>query len=106
MSPPLPRWSGTYMVNVEETRLAATRVRLAAARDNLTAYCLAKLGVWPRLATVQAVPNADENDVAEKQEKKDKKLLKRKLLAPKDGWLDKKVSSCTPFGTYTACSNT
>ena len=78
------------MVNVEETRLAATRARLAAARDSLAAYSLAKLGAKPRSATVQAVPKADEDHVAEKQEKKDKKLLKRKLSAPKDGWLDKR----------------
>jgi hypothetical protein len=78
------------MVNVEETRLAAARGRLAAARDSLTAYSLAKLGAGPQAATVLAVPKVDEDDAAEKQEKKDKKLLKRKLPAPKDGWLDKK----------------
>ena len=73
------------MVNVEETRLTRARVRLAAARDSLTAYSMAKLGFGPRAAAVQAVPKADEDDVAEKQEKKDKKLLKSKLPAPKDG---------------------
>jgi len=72
------------MVNVKETRLVVTRVRLAAARDSLTAYSLAKLGAGPRGDAVQAVPKADEDDVAEKHKKKDKKLLKRKLPSPKD----------------------
>jgi hypothetical protein len=76
------------MVSVEEACLDGARVRLAAARDRLTAYTLAKLGSGPRATIVHAVPNSD---VAEKQEKNDKKLLKRKLLAPKDDWLDKKV---------------
>ncbi len=37
-----------------------------------------------------ANPKAEDDEAAEKQEKKDKKLLKIKLPAPKDGWLDKK----------------
>jgi hypothetical protein len=85
------------MVSVEEARLNGARVRLAAARDSLTAYSLAKLGSRPRKAAVPAVPKSDEEDVAEKQKKKDKKLLKRKLLAPKDSWLDKK---CTILHIY------
>ncbi len=78
------------MASVEEARLNGARVRLAAARDSLTDYSLAKLGSGPRATAAPAVPKSDEDDAAEKQEKKDKKLLKRKLPAPKDGWLDKK----------------
>ncbi len=78
------------MVSVEEARLNGARVRLAVARDRLTAYSLAKLGTGPRATTVNAVSKSDEDDVAEKQEKKYKKLLKKKLHAPKDGWLDEK----------------
>ena len=55
-----------YMVNVEETRLNGARDRLAAARDNLTAYSLAKLGFGPRATAIPAVPMSDEDDVAEK----------------------------------------
>ncbi len=73
------------MVSVEEAHLNGARVRLAAARDSLTAYSLAKLGSWPRATTVHSVPKSDEDDVAEKHEKKDKMLLKRKQPAPKDG---------------------
>jgi len=75
------------MVNVEETRLAATGVRLVAARDSLTAYSLAKLGDGPRSTTIQAVPKADEDDVAEKQEKKDKKLRSQEEAASAQGRL-------------------
>ena len=32
----------------------------------------------------------DEDEAEEKTEKKEKKFLKRKLLAPNAGWLDKK----------------
>ena len=78
------------LASVEEARLNGARARMAAARDSLTAYSLAKLGSGPKAAAAPAVPKTDEDDAAEKQEKKDKKLLKRKLPAPKDGWLDKK----------------
>jgi len=94
------------MVNVEETRLTRARVQLAAARDSLTAYPLPKLGSRPRAFAAQAVPKAGEDDVAEKQEKKDEKLSKRKLPAPKDGWLDKKVLYCIPSVIGIACSIT
>ena len=63
-------------------------MQLAAARDSLTAYSLARLGFGPRATAVHAVPKAAEDDVAENQGNKDKKLLKRKLTAPKNGWLD------------------
>jgi hypothetical protein len=53
------------MVNVEETRLIGARVRLAVARDSLTAYSLATLGYGPRAAAVSAVPKSDEDDIAE-----------------------------------------
>ncbi len=63
-------------------------MRLAAARDSLTAYSLANLGFGPRSTAVPAIPKSDEDDITEKQEKKGKKLLKRKLPAPTDGCMD------------------
>ena len=70
------------MVNAEETCLNRARVRLAAARDGLAAYSLAKFGSGPRAVAIHAVPKADEDYVAEKHEKKDKKLPKRKPPSP------------------------
>jgi hypothetical protein len=55
------------IMSVQEARLNGARVRLATARDSLTAYSLAKLGFGPRATTVFAVPKSDEDDVAEKQ---------------------------------------
>ncbi len=54
------------MVSVEEARLNGARVRLAAARDSLTAYSLAKLGSRPRAATALVVPKSNEDDIVEK----------------------------------------
>jgi hypothetical protein len=72
--------------NVEEARLNGARARLATARDRLAACTIATRGVVATRATVvPAVLSPDEDEVAEKQEKKDKKILKRKLPAPKDG---------------------
>ena len=72
--------------NVEEARLNGSRARLATARDRLAACTIATRGVVATRATVvPAVLSPDEDEVAEKQEKKDKKILKRKLPAPKDG---------------------
>ncbi len=73
------------MTNVEEARLNGARVRLNAAVDRLTAYSLAILGSVLRAATTHLAVTKDEDEVAEKLEKKEKKLLKRKLPAPKDG---------------------
>ena len=78
------------MASVEEARLNGARVRLNAAVDRLTAYSLAKLGSGPRAAAAHPAVAKDEDEAAEKLEKKEKKLLKRKLPAPKDGLLDKK----------------
>ena len=78
------------MASVEEARLNGARVRLNAAVDRLTVYSLAKLGSAPRAAGTHPAVTKDEDEAAEKLEKKEKKLLKRKLPAPKDGWLDKK----------------
>jgi hypothetical protein len=76
--------------NVDEARLNEARVQLAAARDSLATYSVAKLGSAPRTAVVLAISKSDDDEVAGKYEKKDKKMLKRKRLAPKDGRLDKK----------------
>jgi hypothetical protein len=78
------------MTNFDEARLNGARVRLSAAKDSLATYSLTKLGFAPRSTEVHVIPKSDDDKVAEKQEKEDKKMLKRKLPAPKDGWLDKK----------------
>ena len=77
------------MTNVEEARLNGARVRLAAARDILATYSVAKLGSAPRTAAGPAIPKADDDEAAKNQTKKDKKVLKRKR---KDGWLEKNAS--------------
>jgi hypothetical protein len=75
---------------VDEARLNRARVRLSAARDSLATYSGAKFGSAPRTAAVLAIPKSDDEEVAETQEKKDKKMRKRKLTMPKDNWLYKK----------------
>ena len=52
--------------NVAEARLNGARVRLAAARESLTTYSVAKLGSTPRTAAVHAIPNSDDDEVTEK----------------------------------------
>ncbi len=64
-------------------------MRLAAARGSLATYSVVKVESAPRTAAVPAVPKSDNDEVLEKQKKKDNKMLKRKVLAPNDGWLDK-----------------
>jgi hypothetical protein len=39
---------------------------------------------------LHAIPKIGEDEAKEKRERKDGKQFKRKLPAPKDGWLDKK----------------
>ncbi len=67
---------------VEVARLNNARQRLAAATENLRVFSVAKFGATPR----SAKPKDKEDAPVEK----DKKQLKRKLLALKDGWLDQK----------------
>ena len=52
-------------------------------------YSVAILGSSSRTAAWPAI-KVDEDEAERRREKKDEKLLKRKLLVPKDGWLDKK----------------
>ena len=75
---------------VEEARLNGARARMAVARDSLATFSVSVFGALPRTATVPSIPKMGENEAEERREKKPTKLLKRKLLAPKDGWLDKK----------------
>jgi hypothetical protein len=58
------------MANDEEARLSGARVRLNAAVDKLTAYSLAKLGSVPRAAAAHPAVAKDEDEAAEKLEKR------------------------------------
>jgi len=75
--------------SVEEARLNGARARLTTSRDSLTTFCVAIFGSSPRTVAWLAV-KVDEDEAEEKRERKDGKLLERKLLAPNDGWLDTK----------------
>ena len=74
---------------VEEARLNGARARLSAARESLATYSVAILESSSRTAAWHAI-KVHEDEAKEKREKKDKKLLRRKLPTPKDGWLGKK----------------
>ena len=72
---------------VEEARLNGARARLAAAREALSQYGIARYGASaPQAAGIASVKVEDEDA----DEKKEQRMLKRKLPAPKDGWKDLK----------------
>jgi hypothetical protein len=76
--------------SVKEALLNGARARLFNARDSLAIFSVAFLGSSPRAIVGHAIPKMNEDEVEEIREKKNNKLLKRKLPSPKDGWLDKK----------------
>ena len=66
----------------EEARLSTARGRLQIARADLAAYGVAIHGASAPVITSAASVKIDDDDAAEKKELR---LLKRKLPAPKDG---------------------
>ena len=81
-------------VLTEEARLNAARVRLQAARAELAAYGVAIHGASTPVVTSAASVKIDDDDAAEKKELR---LLKRKLPAPKDGWKDAKGATISVY---------
>jgi hypothetical protein len=69
-------------VLAEETRLNAARVRLLAARAELTFFAVAYCGAASLGAAETSTVKIDEDDSLDKKESR---LLKRKLPLPKDG---------------------
>ncbi len=78
----------------EEARLDAARGRLQIARADLAAYGVAINGASAPVATSVASVKIDDDDAAEKKELR---LLKRKLPAPKDGWKDAKGATISVY---------
>ena len=72
---------------VEEARLNGARARLQAARDALSAYGVARFGAAANQAATTPV---DLIDIEDAVEKKQLRMLKRKLPAPIEGWKDVK----------------
>ena len=65
----------------------AARAELKAARNSLFAYGIAVHGVSAPLPGATSSSKLDDEDVVEKKENR---ILKRKLPSPKDGWKDVK----------------
>jgi hypothetical protein len=80
----------------EEARLSATRGKLQTARADLAAYGVAIHGASAPVITSAASAKIDDDVAAEKKELR---LLKRKLPAPKDGWKDTKGATISVY-TY------
>ena len=81
-------------VPAEETRLNAARVRLLAARAELAAFAVASCGAASLGAAGTSTAKLDEDDTLEKKESR---LLKRKLPSPKDGWKDARGANIVSF---------
>ena len=67
----------------EEARLVTARGELKAARNALAAYGIAVHGASAPLPGAASSSKLDDEDALEKKENR---MLKRKLPAPKDGW--------------------
>ncbi len=78
----------------EEARLEAARGRLLTARADLAAYGVAIHGASAPVVTSAATVKIDDDDAVEKKELR---LLKRKLPAPKDGWKDAKGATISVY---------
>jgi hypothetical protein len=81
-------------VLAEETKLNAARVRLLAARAELAAFAVATCGAASLGAAGTSTVKLDEDDSLDKKESK---LLKRKLPSPKDGWKDARGATIVSF---------
>ena len=71
----------------EEARLITARADLKAARGVLAAYGMAVRGALTPKSASAGAAKSDDEDAAERKELR---MLKRKLPSPKDGWKDLK----------------
>ncbi len=70
----------------EDARLQAASVRLENARETLAKYGIVKIiGLGAPTRTTALLDAGDELD---QEEKASSRVVKRKLVAPKHGWLD------------------
>ena len=81
-------------VLVEETMLNAARGRLLAARAELAAFAVAACGAASSGVAGTSTAKLNEDDTLERKESR---LLKRKLPSPKDGWKDARGANIVSF---------